>query len=58
MLSMIGADPLGTPDKHSFFYWLIIGRVSSFRGLKLSSKRWMLIFIIKKIYGFNNCSNI
>lgn len=39
MLSMIGADPLGTPDKHSFFYWLIIGRVSSFEGIKLSGKR-------------------
>ncbi|WP_297182901.1 hypothetical protein [uncultured Phocaeicola sp.] len=31
LLSMIGAEPLATPDKHCFFYWLIMGRVSSFR---------------------------
>lgn len=31
LISMIGADPLATPDKHCFFYWLIIGRVSSFK---------------------------
>lgn len=34
LLSMIGADPLATPDKHCFFYWLIIGRVSSFKLTK------------------------
>lgn len=34
LLSMIGADPLATPDKHCFFYWLIIGRVSSFKLAK------------------------
>lgn len=36
LLSMIGADPLATPDKHCFFYWLIIGRVSSFKLAKQS----------------------
>lgn len=34
LISMIGADPLATPDKHCFFYWLIIGRVSSFSPIK------------------------
>ncbi len=34
LISMIGADPLATPDKHCFFYWLIIGRVSSFKPAK------------------------
>lgn len=31
LISMIGADPLATPDKHCFFYWLVIGRVASFK---------------------------
>lgn len=34
LISMIGADPLATPDKHCFLYWLIIGRVSSFKPAK------------------------
>ena len=38
MFSMIGADPLGTPDKHSLLYWLIIGRVASFGALKSAMK--------------------
>jgi hypothetical protein len=32
LLSMIGADPLATPDKHCLFYWLIIGRVAGYKG--------------------------
>jgi len=34
MVSMVGAEPLGTPDKHSFIYWLIMGRVASFKRIK------------------------
>ena len=38
LISMIGADPLATPDKHCFFYWLVIGRVASFKLAKLSER--------------------
>ena len=30
LISMIGADPLSTVDKHPIIYWMIIGRVSAF----------------------------
>lgn len=30
LISMIGANPLSTCDKHSLIFWLIIGRVSSY----------------------------
>ena len=35
---MSGADPLATPDKHCFFYWLVIGRVASFKLAKQSER--------------------
>ena len=38
LISMIGADPLATPDKHCFFYWLVIGRVASFKLAKQSER--------------------
>lgn len=31
LISMIGAAPLSTEDKHCFLFWLIIGRVSAFK---------------------------
>lgn len=30
LISMIGANPLSTPDKHCFIFWLIMGLVASF----------------------------
>ena len=31
LMSMIGAAPLSTEDKHCFLFWLIMGRVASFK---------------------------
>lgn len=35
LITMIGANPLSTADKHCFIIWLIIGRVSSFKSNRI-----------------------
>ena len=35
LISMIGADPLSTIDKHPMIFWLLIGRVSAFSQNKM-----------------------
>ena len=39
LISMIGANPLSTGDKHSLFYWLIIGQIANFSLKKENGKR-------------------
>lgn len=37
LITMIGANPLSTADKHCFIIWLIIGRISSFKPDRIYS---------------------
>ena len=39
-VSMIGACPLSTSDKSSFVFWLVMGRVASFRKTKIRDRRF------------------
>ena len=39
-VSMIGACPLSTSDKSSFVFWLVMGRVASFRKTKLRDSKF------------------
>lgn len=40
LVSMIGACPLSTGDKSSFVFWLVMGRVASFRKTKLRDSKF------------------
>ena len=37
-ITMIGANPLSTADKHCFIFWLAVGRVAAFKPIHSASK--------------------
>lgn len=37
-ITMIGANPLSTADKHCFIFWLTVGRIAAFKPINSASK--------------------